>query len=174
VRVPEQFEERLEREFRGRLRLRWSPQRYAWLIEQKVGRGRFPGTKPARTGWDETSDRYVQHRDGYVELLEVRVGTKMDCPRCHTELSVPFNETKAITCEYCKLRGHSPHIAAMFVPLIAFNALYAWARGEGQSSCSYLIGTQTKGEKLGAFRLDLGPRIFRHLAAREYELRLRK
>jgi len=63
---------------------------------------------------------------------------------------------------------------AMFVPLIAFNALYAWARGEGQSSCSYLIGTQTKSEKLGAFRLDLGPRIFRNLAAREYELRLRK
>ncbi|MFP5329974.1 MAG: hypothetical protein ACLGHC_07560 [Alphaproteobacteria bacterium] len=63
---------------------------------------------------------------------------------------------------------------AVFVPLIAFNALYTWARGEGQSSCSYLIGTQTKSEKLGAFRLDLGPRIFRNLAAREYELRLRK
>jgi len=63
---------------------------------------------------------------------------------------------------------------AMFVPLIAFNALYSWGRGEGQSSCSHLIGTQTKGDKLGAFRLDLGPRIFRNLAAREYALRLRK
>ncbi len=58
--------------------------------------------------------------------------------------------------------------------LIAFNALYSWGRGEGQSSCSYLIGTRTKSEKLGPFRLDLGPRIFRNLAAHDYELRLRK
>lgn len=63
---------------------------------------------------------------------------------------------------------------SMFVPLIAFNALYSWGRGEGQSSCSYLIGTRTNSEKLGPFRLDLGPRIFRNLAAHDYELRLRK
>lgn len=63
---------------------------------------------------------------------------------------------------------------SIFVPLIAFNALYSWGRGEGQSSCSFLIGTRTKSEKLGPFRLDLGPRIFRNLAAHEYELRLRK
>ena len=62
----------------------------------------------------------------------------------------------------------------LFVPLIAFNALYSWASGAGQSSVSYLIGKQTNGEKLAPFRLDLGPRIFRNLAAREHELRLRK
>ena len=62
----------------------------------------------------------------------------------------------------------------MFVPLIAFNALYSWSKGAGQSSCSYLIGKETKGEKLGPFRLDLGPRLFRNLAALEYERRLRK
>ena len=62
----------------------------------------------------------------------------------------------------------------LFVPLVAFNALYAWSRGEGQSSVSYLVGKQTKGEKLAPFRLDLGPRMFRNLAAREHQLRLRK
>lgn len=63
----------------------------------------------------------------------------------------------------------------LFVPMIAFNALYRWGGGEGQSSASYLVGKVTKaGEKLAPFRLDLGPRVFRNLAAREHELRLRK
>lgn len=63
----------------------------------------------------------------------------------------------------------------LFVPMIAFNALYGWGGSEGQTSASYLVGKVTKaGEKLAPFRLDLGPRIFRNLAAREHELRLRK
>jgi hypothetical protein len=62
----------------------------------------------------------------------------------------------------------------LFVPLVAFNALYSWGSDKGQSSTSYLVGKQTKGEKLAPFRLDLGPRMFRNLAAREHQLRLRK
>jgi hypothetical protein len=54
----------------------------------------------------------------------------------------------------------------LFVPLIAFNALYSWGGGEGQSSISYLIGRDTKGEKMSPFRADLGPRIFRGLGSR--------
>ena len=54
----------------------------------------------------------------------------------------------------------------VFVPLIAFNALYSWSGGEGQTSVSYLLGLHTKSDKLGPFRLDLGPRIFRGVAAR--------
>ena len=54
----------------------------------------------------------------------------------------------------------------VFIPLIAFNALYSWSSGEGQTSVSYLLGRDTKGEKMGPFRLDLGPRIFRDVAAR--------
>ena len=62
----------------------------------------------------------------------------------------------------------------LFVPMVAFNVLYSWGSDDGQSSTSYLVGKQTKGEKLAPFRLDLGPRMFRNLAAREHELRLRK
>lgn len=63
----------------------------------------------------------------------------------------------------------------LFVPMIAFNALYRWGGGEGQTSASYLVGKVTKAsEKLAPFRLDFGPRVFRDLAAREHELRLRK
>ena len=63
---------------------------------------------------------------------------------------------------------------ALFVPIIAFNALYEWGGGKGQTSASYLVGKQTDGEKLAPLRLDLGPRLFRNLVAREQELRLRK
>jgi hypothetical protein len=54
----------------------------------------------------------------------------------------------------------------VIVPLIAFNALYRWSGGEGQTSVSYLLGRDTKGEKMAPFRIDLGPRIFRGIAAR--------
>jgi hypothetical protein len=62
----------------------------------------------------------------------------------------------------------------LFVPIIGFNALYSWGRSNGQTSASYLVGKETTGEKLAPFRLDLGPRIFRGLGAREHELRVRK
>jgi hypothetical protein len=62
----------------------------------------------------------------------------------------------------------------LFIPLVAFNALYSWSGGEGQSSLSYLVGKATQGEKLAPFRLDLGPRMVRNLDRREHELRLRR
>lgn len=60
-----------------------------------------------------------------------------------------------------------------FVPLVGFNALYSWSGGEGQTSASYLVGRDTKGEKLAPFRLDLGNRMFGGLAARENAFNVR-
>lgn len=116
-RAPEAFVEKLDREFRGRLRIRWSQQRNGWLIEQRVARGLFPGTKPAKRGWDETTDKYVQHRDGYVEILEVRPGTLMDCPRCGAEIKVPFLETSHVRCDYCRLMGRQTFVSVVHMPL---------------------------------------------------------
>jgi hypothetical protein len=48
----------------------------------------------------------------------------------------------------------------VFVPIIAFNALYRWRGSEGQTSASFLLGIDTKAEKMAPFRLDLGPRQF--------------
>lgn len=62
----------------------------------------------------------------------------------------------------------------VFVPLIAFNALYVWSGGEGQTSVSYLLGRDTQGDKLAPFRADLGPRIFRGLAARPLPATVRR
>ena len=73
-----------------------------------------------------------------------------------TQVIAPREQVQAY-----ELGGHQ-----VFIPLIAFNALYSWGNGQGQTSTSYLLGRDTKSEKLGPFRLDLGPRIFRGIAAR--------
>ena len=44
----------------------------------------------------------------------------------------------------------------VFVPLVAFNILYGWARGTGQTSASYLVGRDTKGDKMAPFRPTSG------------------
>ncbi len=62
----------------------------------------------------------------------------------------------------------------LFVPLLGFNALYSWSSGQGQTSASYLVGRDTDNAKLAPFRLDLGPRLFRGLAAREHQVRVRQ
>jgi hypothetical protein len=117
VQAPESFVEKLEREFRGRLRIRWSVERREWHIEQKVARGLFPGTKPTKRGWDETVDKYVQHRDGYVFIMAVRDGDRMPCFRCGHELKVPYMQTTHVKCQYCTLMGRPTYNAAVYMPL---------------------------------------------------------
>ena len=53
----------------------------------------------------------------------------------------------------------------VFVPLIAFNSLYSWGNGEGQSSVAFLLGIDTNGSKMAPFRVDQGPRVFTKIAA---------
>ena len=88
-------------------------------------------------------------------LKTVLVRTKVVAPRANVQL--------------IEIGGRS-----VFVPLIAFNALYSWSSGEGQTSSSYLLGRDTRGEKLAPFRLDLGPRIVRSVGARLLPIAVRK
>ncbi|MFL6735204.1 MAG: hypothetical protein ACJ8EY_11000 [Sphingomicrobium sp.] len=62
----------------------------------------------------------------------------------------------------------------LIVPLIGFNALYRWGGGQGQTSRSYLVGREGEGEKMAPFRMDLGPRLFRNLGAREHHVHVRQ
>jgi hypothetical protein len=55
----------------------------------------------------------------------------------------------------------------VFVPVIAFNALYLWSGGHAQTSAAYLVGRDTKGDKLGPLSLESGPRQIVRLAARQ-------
>jgi hypothetical protein len=61
----------------------------------------------------------------------------------------------------------------LFVPMLAVNALYDWGEGRaGQTSKSYVVGRelQQPGEKMGAFRVDQGPRIWRTIGQRQHTL----
>jgi hypothetical protein len=61
-----------------------------------------------------------------------------------------------------------------FVPVIAFNALYDWSGGKAQTSSAYLVGRETRGDKLGPLHLDSdAKREVRALAARELPSQLR-
>jgi hypothetical protein len=62
----------------------------------------------------------------------------------------------------------------VFVPLVAFNALYRWGGGRGQTSAGYLLGRETKSDKLGPLRADLGPRTFTGLGIKLLPTGLRK
>ncbi|HEX9933462.1 MAG TPA: hypothetical protein VGB08_11525 [Allosphingosinicella sp.] len=61
----------------------------------------------------------------------------------------------------------------LFVPVLAVNVIYDWGEGRtGQTSKSYVIGRElgADSEKMGAFRLDLGPRIYRTVGQRQHSL----
>lgn len=61
----------------------------------------------------------------------------------------------------------------LFVPIIAFNAIYKWGNNDGQSSVAYLLGRDTKAEKMAPLRLDLGARAFMAIGARLIPLGVR-
>lgn len=61
----------------------------------------------------------------------------------------------------------------LFIPVIAVNALYDCDDGRtGQTSRSYIVGRelQAESERMGAFRIDQGPRIWRTVGQRPHKL----
>jgi hypothetical protein len=63
----------------------------------------------------------------------------------------------------------------LFVPLVGFNILFRSNGGDDQVSASFLVGRgDDQAEKLAPFRIDLGPRVFRGLAARSHSVGLQQ
>ena len=61
----------------------------------------------------------------------------------------------------------------LFIPVLAVNVLYDWGQGRtGQTSKSYVVGRELgeQSQKMGAFRLDLGPRVYRTVGQRQHSL----
>jgi hypothetical protein len=60
----------------------------------------------------------------------------------------------------------------IFVPTVAINVAYDWAEsGEGRTSKSWVVGRESApAAKMGPFRLDLGPRIYRSVGRRDAHL----
>ena len=79
-----------------------------------------------------------------------------------------------------QVRAYEVEGRRLFVPLVAFNALYEWGASEGQSSASFILGRGEKdgeaepGKRMAPLRLDLGPRVFRELDSRRHALEMRR
>jgi hypothetical protein len=61
----------------------------------------------------------------------------------------------------------------LFIPVVGVNLVYDWGQGRtGQTSKSYVIGRELgqESDKMGAFRLDLGPRVYRTVGQRQHNL----
>ena len=59
----------------------------------------------------------------------------------------------------------------LYIPVVAVNALYDWGEGRtGQTSKSYVVGRELEepSNKMGAFRVDQGPRIWRTVGQRPH------
>ena len=81
------------------------------------------------------------------------------------EVAIPRDEMRAVVLENKYL----------FIPMIAVNALYDWGEGQtGQTSKSYVVGRELEqNDKMGAFRVDLGPRIWKTVGQRPHTLERR-
>jgi hypothetical protein len=62
----------------------------------------------------------------------------------------------------------------LFVPILGFNAHYRFGASPAQTSASFIVGRGGEGGgKMAPLRLDLGPRIFRGLNARQHSAGVR-
>ncbi len=83
------------------------------------------------------------------------------------EVAMPLEEMRAV-----KLDGRM-----LFIPVVAVNALYDYGENRtGHSAKSYVVGRELQesadkpAEKMGAFRVDQGPRIWRTVGQRPHRL----
>ncbi len=81
--------------------------------------------------------------------------------------------SSAIALPRAELREIELQGRRVFVPVVAVNVAYDWAGGgRGRTSLSWLVGREpeTPSAKMGPFRLDLGPRIYRSVGQRPTRL----
>jgi hypothetical protein len=100
------------------------------------------------------------HEQSGSPLVTIAPGGEL---KLASNIAMPKDEVKGIN-----VRGLS-----IFVPIVAINVAYDWGEdGKGRTSLSWLVGREpeTPSAKMGAFRLDLGPRIYRSVGQRPTEL----
>jgi hypothetical protein len=110
IEAPASFRASLERQFDGRLRVRWSEAKGEWHIEQKMARSRLARRRVAAGTVEH--DEVVRAADGYVFVLAVRPGNRVPCPKCGKVLGIPELRMKRSTCPLC---SHS--FLAVYYPL---------------------------------------------------------
>ena len=103
------------------------------------------------------------HEQSGSPLVRIAPGEEL---RLNGQIAMPKAQVKGI-----EVQGRS-----IFVPIVAINVAYDWGvdghPGTGRTSLSWLVGREpeTPSEKMGPFRLDLGPRVYRSVGQRPTEL----
>lgn len=112
---------------------------------------------------DEEIGRFFREPVGQGERLPVI--PPMGHISLKTRLSIPGDKMSPI-----EIDGRQ-----LFVPLVAFNALYRWNGGDQQDSASFLVGRgKNDGGKMAPFRLDQGAKSWTGLDARPHSMGLQK
>lgn len=93
--IPKSFLEGLERDFRGDIRVRWSPVRNRWQVERR-GRNVSSSTDPK-----DRFDTWVRSATGYYRVLETSPGSLVECSYCSKDYSQPFMTLQAAKCPRC-------------------------------------------------------------------------
>ena len=109
--VPDSFKESLDKQFNGKIRVRWSNKDQEWHVEEKINRGSLD------TPVDDQDDTAIRYRDGYGFICSIRPGDRMPCPKCNSELKVPINEFAEVKCDYCRMKGRNTSIISGFFEL---------------------------------------------------------
>jgi hypothetical protein len=115
--APDWFVSQLKQEHDGRLRIRWSPVRFRWQIEQKTDVARLAPFKV-----DPGDDDAIRAMDGYTRICEISPGTITPCTNigptgkmCGHDLRAPYAEFKQVRCPACRANGfHGGNIVAHF------------------------------------------------------------
>lgn len=119
--IPEHFQERLESEFHGRYRARWSDARGEIHFEQRIGAGFHPGTLKIqphnKAQYQARWDDMLRARDGYVLTFIVTPGDRTECPRCRATLHVPVKQFTHLTCPSCEKGGRKTTLTVGHWPL---------------------------------------------------------
>jgi hypothetical protein len=100
-----------------------------------------------------------------------RESTKCSLPGIRPDTTVAIRGEVAMARE--DMRAVVLENKYLFIPVIAVNVLYDWGDGRtGQTSKSYVVGRELEqpSDKMGAFRVDLGPRIWRTVGQRQHKL----
>ncbi|HEY5723745.1 MAG TPA: hypothetical protein VIT45_15645, partial [Allosphingosinicella sp.] len=103
------------------------------------------------------------HEKSGSPLVRIAPGAEL---RLSGQIAMPKEQVKGI-----EVQGRS-----IFVPIVAINVAYDWGvdgtPGSGRTSMSWLVGREpeTPSDKMGPFRLDVGPRVYRSVGQRPTQL----
>lgn len=94
--VPVQFQNRLSRDFGGRLRIRWSDATSQFQLEEKVGRAAMPASPKS------PDDNKIRATEGFSLVLTVAPGDREGCRKCGSTIKLPTFDFAETRCPQCR------------------------------------------------------------------------